>query len=351
MRVLRIAVPVLVAAIVAAAVSAALVYNRGLISADPVSRGPLPQAGQQEGAQNAAQRAAASVVRIETGFAASPAPGPVGRVGAGGSGVIIDGRGYVLTAEGAVAGAPRITVAVPGQKTMDARVVGSDPLTGLTVLKIDGSFKAVTLGGAGPLDTGNGIVVMAAPPALQLAVGAVASAHGSVAVDDARAPGSRRVLNDMLALDVAPRDGQLGAPLLDGAGRVVGVVIATGGTTWAADAANAQPDITQLIDGGKVSYPWLDFDYQQLSVSEAADRAVPGGVLVLKVVPASAADQAGLRPGDVVVSVSGQALDPAHPLARLVRGLAVRQSVTAVVHPGLGGADRNLNLTVDLVSQ
>ncbi|MEA2646877.1 MAG: serine protease Do [Chloroflexota bacterium] len=350
MRALRVAGPVLVAAVVAAVVSALVVYNRGLITGDPVSRGPLPQVGQQEGAQAAAQRAAASVVRIETGPASSPVPGPVGKVGAGGSGVIIDSRGYVLTAQAAVAGASRVTVAVPGQKTLDARVVGSDPLTGVTLLKIDGSFKAVTLGGAGPLDTGNGIVVMAAPPAIQLAVGAVALAHGTVSIDDAAAPGNHRTLNDVVALDVAARDGQLGAPLLDGAGRVVGVVIATGATTWAADATNAQPDVSQLIDTGRVSYPWLDFEYRQLSVSEAADRELPGGVVVLRVVPASAADQAGLRAGDVVVSVGGQVLDITHPLDRLVRGLAVRQSVTAVARPAQGGADRNLNLVVDLVS-
>jgi serine protease Do len=337
---------VLVAAIVAAGVST-LYYMTRPASTSQVGRGPLAAAGTQDGPQNAASKAAGAVVRVETGTASpSPTPGA-----SGGSGVVIDGRGYVLTAQTLVAGAPRISVVVPGQKPMDARVVGSDPLTGVCLLKVEASgLKALSLGNGGTLETGSGIVVMAAPPAFELAVGAVASAHGSTTIEDAAAPGHKRVINDVAALDVAPRDGQMGAPLLDGAGRVLGVVVASGTQSWAADIANAQPAVSQLQDTGRVAYPWLNFDYQQLSATEAGTRGVAAGVLVSRVTAGSPAEKAGLVAGDIVTSVAGQALDPAHPLERVLRGQAVHQTVAVAVHAAAGG-DRSLSLTVDLVSQ
>ncbi|HEV3233101.1 MAG TPA: S1C family serine protease [Candidatus Dormibacteraeota bacterium] len=348
MRLIRIGGIVLLAAVVAAVVSTVYYVTRP-VSTPQVGRGPLAQGSTQDGPQNAASKAAGAVVRVETGLA-SPASGPT--PGGAGSGVIIDSRGYVLTAQALVSGAPRISVTVPGQKPVDARVVGSDPLTGVSLLKIDGSgLKTLSLGNGGTLETGSGIVVMAAPPAFELAVGAVATAHASTGVEDAAAPGHRRVLNDIAALDIAPREGQLGAPLLDGAGRVLGVVVVAASQTWAADIANAQPAVSQLQDTGRVAYPWLNFDYQQLSATEAGSRGVGAGVLLLKVASGSSAEQAGLAAGDVVTSVAGQALDPGHPLERVLRGQAVHQTVSVAVHPGAGGNDRTVSLTVDLVGQ
>ena len=348
MRLLRIGGIVLVAAIVAAGVST-LYYLTRPANGTQVGRGPLAQVGTQEGPQNAASKAAGSLVRIETGPVPSAAPSP-GTASAGGTGVIVDSRGYVLTAQTLVAGASRIAVVVPGQKSVVARVVGSDPLTGTSLLKIDsGGLKALTLGDGSTLETGSGIVVMAAPPAFQLAVGAVATAHGSTSTDDPSAPGRKRVLNDVSALDVAPRDGQLGAPLLDGAGRVLGLVVSSGSQTWAADIANASPAISQLEDSGRVAYPWLNFDYQQLSATEAADRGVGNGVLVLKVAAGSPAEKAGLVAGDVVTAAAGQTLDPGHPLERVLRGQAVHQTVSVAVHPARG-SDKSISVTVDLVS-
>lgn len=348
-RALRLIGVGLIAAVVAAGVSTLYFMTRSS-NGQPVGRGPLPQVG-SEGPQNAAAKAAPSVVRIETGAAQSPAPGQAGSTAPGGTGVIVDSRGYVLTAQALIAGVSRIVVVVPGEKAVDARVVGSDPLTGVSLLKIDGSnLKALTLGNGSPLETGSGIAVMAAPPAFQLAVGAVATAHASTTTDDPSLPGRKRVLNDMAALDIAPRDGQLGAPLLDGAGRVVGLVVAGGSQSWAAEISNAQPSISQLQDTGHVSYPWLNFDFQQLSATDAGDRGVGAGVLVLGVTPDSAEQKAGLQAGDVVTAVAGQQLDAGHPLERVLRGLAVHQTISINVHPAAGGGDRLLSVPVDLVS-
>jgi serine protease Do len=262
--------------------------------------------------------------------------------------VVIDARGYVLTAEAVVAGASTIGVAVPGGKTVAASVVGSDPQDALTLLKVDSpGLHPLSTSGASQLANGAGVVVLAAPPYSQVAIGAVASVHASVAIADPSNPLRRRPLNDLLALDVAPRDGQLGAPVLDGAGRFAGMVVAAGTQAFAVDMTQAQPLVQQLVDGGRVTYPTLGFEYQQLSVSEASDHGVAGGVLVSSVEQPTA--DAGLAVGDVVVSANGTTLDPAHPLARLLRGLSVRQAVQLLVS-SRGGQPHQLTLFVQLVS-
>ncbi|HEY8739606.1 MAG TPA: trypsin-like peptidase domain-containing protein, partial [Candidatus Dormibacteraeota bacterium] len=275
MRILRILEVVLIAGVVAAAVSTLVALNRG--GSDQVGRTASLPGGQSSGSLAAMQRAQPSVVRVERSLRIPSS---------GGTGVVVDSRGYVLTAEAAVAGAGAVSVAVPGGTTVPARVVGSDPQAALTLLKIDApSLRPLSTTGSSALDSGSGVLVLAAPPYLQVAVGAVASVHASVAIPDPSDPTHKRALNDLLALDVASRDGQLGAPLLDAAGRLAGMVVASGPQLYAVDMSQVQADVQQLVDSGHVSYPTLGFDYQQLSVSEAADQAVAGGVLVVGVTP------------------------------------------------------------------
>jgi putative serine protease PepD len=339
---------IVVAALVATVVSFGVVMLLRQNAVQPVVRGPLPQVGQADGPQTAAQRAADSVVRIETGPApASPSPSP--SAPSGGSGAVVDSRGYILTATNVVGGAAAVSVVVPGNKTQSARVIGSDPLSGLTMLKVDlGNLKALQVSGGTPLETGSGIAVMGAPPGFQMAVGVVATAHTTVAIDDPAHPGMKRIINDVAALDVASRDGQLGAPILDGAGRLVGMVMAAGPQAYGADMADAQLAVQQLIDSGHVSYPSLGFEYRQLPATEAAARNVPAGVEVLSVTPASGAEQAGLATGDIVISVGGTNLDPAHPLVRQLRGMSVRQTAALSVRTPAG--TRSMSVAVTLVS-
>jgi serine protease Do len=347
-RILRLLGVVLIAGVTAAAVSTIVVLNRR--GPDQVGRGPLATGGQGNASLTAVQGAAPSVVRVERVGAASPPTGATPEPHAlGGTGVVVDARGYVLTAESLVAGAGELNVAVPGGKTVPARVVGSDPLNAITLLKIDGSgLHALSSAGVTTLDSGSGVVVLAAPPYPQVAVGAVASAHASATISDPSDPTRKRALNDLLALDVASRDGQLGAPLLDGSGRLAGMVVATGAQLYAVDMSLAAPDVQQLVDSGRVSYPTLGFDYRQLSVTEAADRDVPGGVQVVQVATGSPPAVAGVAVGDVVISANGTTLDPTHPLQRLLRGLAVRQGVSLVIKSGAGR--RTVTVDVQLVS-
>ena len=357
MRILRILGIVLVAAVVAAAVSTLVVLNHR--DAGPGTPGPVSPSGPDGGSLAAVQRAEPSVVRVERGPASAVQASPSAAAAAsgggvvpptpspGGTGVVIDGRGYILTAEAVVAGASTISAAIPGGRTVLATVVASDPQDALTLLKVDSAgLHPISTIAAPQLVNGSGVVVLAAPPYRQVAVGAVAGIHASVSIADPSDPSRRRPLNDLLALDVVPREGQLGAPVLDAAGRLAGVVVAGGTQAYAVDMTQAQPLVQQMIDLGHLTYPSLGFEYQQLSVTEAADRGVAGGVLVASV--ERAAREAGLVVGDLVLSADGTTLDPSHPLAHILRGAAVRQQVALAV----SGPDgpRKITLAVRLVS-
>ena len=136
--------------------------------------------------------------------------------------------------------------------------------------------------------------------------------------------------------------------MLDAAGRLAGMVVAAGAQLYAVDMTQAQALVQQLVDSGHASPPSLGFQYQQLSVSDAADLDVPGGVRVVSVETRAVAQ--GLTVGDIVISANGTTLDPIHPLSRILRGMAVKQTVTMVVRSPGGSARRNVSLDVQLVS-
>jgi S1-C subfamily serine protease len=346
-RLLRLLGVVAIIATVAGAVGT-VVYLR-LRPTQLQGRGPQVVAGQAEGAVNAAQKASPAVVRVSVG-SAGESTAPVPSPGSSRTGIVIDPHGYVLTAEAAIAGAPRVLVAVPGGSVQDARIIGTDPVTGLTLLKVDANnLKSLSLTSTSALEVGTGVVTLTAPPGAGLAEGAVASVALSVSVPDPERPGSTHYLNNLLSLDVSPRDGQLGAPLLDGSGRVVGMIVAVGTLDVAVDMSDALAGVQQLMERGHVSYPSLGFDYRQLTSSEAADRGVIAGVLVLAVPPGSGADSAGLHLDDVITTVNSTALDSAHPLQRVLRGLAVDQNAALTVHST--GPDRQLAVKVELVTR
>jgi serine protease Do len=333
-RLVRPIAVVLVTAAIAAAV-ATFVYTR--LRPTTIEGRGAPSGPVVAGNVSAVQKAAASLVRVETGSAPSIAPGEPARDAPGGSGVVVDSHGFVLTAGAVIAGAARVEVSVPGAKVYDARIVGSDPITGLSLLKIDATdLKAIDLAGDAVLQPGSGVVVVSAPPGPQAALGGIAGVSVSVSVDDPARPGRRRVMNDLVAVDLTQRESALGAAVVDGSGRMVAMVVDTAGGAWAVAASDAQPALQQLIESGRVNYPSLGLDYQQLSPSQSADRGITGGALVLAVPAGSAADQAGIIAGDVVTAINGTRLDSAHSLRRLLRDLPAGQAVNVSLKSATG---------------
>ena len=171
-------------AAVVAGVTSTLLYLR-LRPATIEGRGPQPTGAVVSGNAAAAQKALASVVRIKTGPAPAASAGQPVQEAPGGSGVVVDGRGFILTAEQVIAGSQDITVALPGGKSAGARVIGSDHVSGVSLLKVDISgLQAIDTSAGSALVPGTGVVVAAAPPGPQVMLGGVAGAPVSAVADD-----------------------------------------------------------------------------------------------------------------------------------------------------------------------
>jgi len=232
-----------------------------------------------------------------------------------GSGVIISPSGYILTNQHVVEAADEIEVALSDGKKLVAKVVGSDPETDLAVLKVDAqSLPAITLGQAEGMKVGDVVLAIGNPLGVgqTVTMGIVSALHRS---------GLRiNTFENFIQTDAAINQGNSGGALIDASGNLVGINTAilsqSGGSIgigFAIPVSIAKQVMEQLIATGAVTRGWVGVELQEIT-QELADSfklATTAGVLVAGVQRGSPADRAGIRPGDIVVTVDGRpVLDP-----------------------------------------
>ncbi|MBX5469764.1 MAG: trypsin-like peptidase domain-containing protein [Thermoleophilaceae bacterium] len=225
-----------------------------------------------------------------------------------GSGFVLDKRGYILTNAHVVSGSDRITVRFGDSRPVVARLVGTDPSTDLAVLKVDpGTVKLVPLplGDSGKVRVGDPAIAIGNPFGYDRTVttGIVSALQREI-----KAPNGFTI-NNVIQTDASINPGNSGGPLLDGAGRVIGInsQIATGGNGngsvgigFAIPINTAKSVVSQLIDKGKVAHAYLGISTAEITPSLARDLNLPTdrGALVQQVVKGGPAAKAGLRAGD-----------------------------------------------------
>ncbi len=234
-----------------------------------------------------------------------------------GSGFIMSSDGYIITNNHVVRKAEEIEVILEGGRKYTAKIVGTDPATDLALLKVDpqGPLPAVEMGDSSALAIGDGVFAIGNPFGLGHTVTAgIVSAKG-------RALGIGRYDN-FIQTDAAINPGNSGGPLFDYEGRVVGVntaVMARGqGLGFAIPINMAKTVVEHLKVHGKVIRGWLGIMIQDITpeISEALGINRDKGGLVSEVREGSPADKAGLRRGDVIVSVEDEEIQDAATLAR-----------------------------------
>lgn len=282
-----------------------------------------------------AARVAASVVKVVTqplGPADLLAP-PRGLA----VGFVAGSNGLVVTSAHAVRGATQLRLVLADGRLVEATVAASDPAHGVVVLQasvVQGltplSFPDAAA--AGPR-AGDLAVAVGSPPlaAVSVTAGTIRATGLEVAVDGA--PGG--LVDDAIAVDATADPADDGAPLLDAAGEVIGVVVAAAATAPPGLVALSGRAAAALVDragrGAGSPAPGFGAEAVVLDPATAAAYGVPPGALVRSVVPGGPADAAGLRPGDVVTAVSGTTIDRAHPFDAAVLGLGPGAQVTLTV--------------------
>jgi serine protease Do len=238
-----------------------------------------------------------------------------------GSGFIVDGNGIVLTNAHVVQNATEVTVKLTDRREFRAKVLGSDPATDVAVLRIDAhDLPAVRLGDANASRVGDWVVAIGSPFGFENSVTA-----GIVSAKSRSLPGDTYV--PFIQTDVAVNPGNSGGPLFNLAGEVIGInsqiYSRSGGyqgLSFAIPIDVALRVKDQIVATGHASHARLGVNVQTmnqaLAESFGLERAL--GALVSEVAPGSAADKAGLQPGDVVLKYNGSDVRDSGHLAAMV---------------------------------
>ncbi|MBC7132345.1 MAG: Do family serine endopeptidase [Roseovarius sp.] len=240
--------------------------------------------------------------------------GPVQRQMSAGSGVIVDAsRGHVLTNNHVIADATEIRVSLRDGRSFRAELVGTDPATDIAVLRIAADrLTAIETGNSDALLVGDYVVAIGNPFGLgQTVTLGIISALGRSGINP-------QGYEDFIQTDASINPGNSGGALVTLDGRLVGIntaIIAPGGggnvgVGFAVPVNMAMAVMAQLVEHGTVARGRLGVMIQDLGpdLAEAMGLEVPGGAVVSSVEPGSAADRAGLRPGDAITAIDGHAL-------------------------------------------
>ncbi|MGK6306244.1 DegQ family serine endoprotease [Variovorax sp. DT-64] len=238
-----------------------------------------------------------------------------------GSGFIVNADGIILTNAHVVKDASEVTVKLTDRREFRAKVLGSDPKTDIAVLKIDAkNLPTLQLGSTKDLKVGEWVLAIGSPFGFENTVTAgVVSAKGRSLPDDSYVP--------FLQTDVAINPGNSGGPLLNTRGEVVGInsqiYSRSGGYQGVSFAIPIDVAIRvkdQIVATGKVSHARLGVAVQEVNQAFADSFKLdkPEGALVSSIEKGGPADQAGLRPGDVIRKVDGEPIVASGDLPALI---------------------------------
>jgi len=276
-------------------------------------------------------------------------PGPDRRFGrqSQGSGFIVSADGTVVTNNHVVDKGDSVEVVLDDGRTLDAKVVGTDPKTDLAVLKItdEGVFPFVKFAGSTPR-VGDWVVAIGNPFGLGGTVTAgIVSARGR---DIGSGP-----YDDYIQIDAPVNRGNSGGPTFNLSGEVVGINTAifspSGGNVGIAFAIPSEPAqkvVAELKEKGSVQRGFIGVQIQPVTkeVAEAIGLKEARGALVAEAVKGSPAEKAGIRTGDTILAVEGQPIREARDLSRRIAGYAPGKTVQVTVFRD--GQERQVSLEI-----
>jgi serine protease Do len=250
----------------------------------------------------------------------NPQGGSPDRRGAG-SGFIFESDGYIITNHHVVDGADQIIVRMADRREFEAELIGSDPLSDIALLKIDGKdLPTLKTGESKSLRPGEWVVAIGSPFNFDQSVTAgIVSAKGRSTNQQQYVP--------FIQTDVAINRGNSGGPLLNMDGEVVGInswILSSGGgymgLSFSIPIETASRAIKQLREHGKVSRGLLGVQVGAVTreMAEAFGLERPVGALVNDVTQGSAAERAGIQPGDVILAFDGEEIEASGDLPPIV---------------------------------
>ena len=267
----------------------------------------------------------------------APSGPPVERQRQGlGSGVLVDANGYILTNHHVVDGADQIRVDLNDGRSLEARIVGSDPPSDLAVLKVDASnLPVLVLGDSDRTRVGDVVLALGNP----LGVGQTVT-MGIISAKGRQTGLSNGAFEDFLQTDAPINQGNSGGALVNVNGELIGInsqiLSPSGGSIglgFAIPSNMARTVVDQLVKSGRVRRGQLGIVVLKIPSEEATRMGVTQGpgVVVYQVQSGSGADRAGLRPGDVITSLNGQAVNDPNTFRNQIAGTPPGSEVTLTI--------------------
>ncbi len=283
---------------------------------------------------------AASMVGIQRKTKPGTAEGYPRFQGGAGSGFVITPDGFILTNNHVIQGAGAIEVLFADGGTAPADVVGGDPDTDTALVRAHTArLTPVQLGDSDLLRVGQLVVAMGNPFGLQATVttGVVSALRRTLRAT------TGRLIEDIIQTDAALNPGNSGGALLDSRGRVIGVntaiIAGANATGFAVPINTAKRVIPDLMREGRVVRGYIGLAGQTVPFPKAAAAryglAIPAGVQIVQIVPDGPAQKAGLKAGDVILSVDGKDAPSVDAIHRLLDGNAIgREALLRVLRRG-----------------
>ncbi len=250
-----------------------------------------------------------------------------------GSGVIIDKGGLILTNNHVIKDADEITVKFANKQEAKGKIVGTDPKTDLAVIRVSSKedLPVVALGNSDALHVGEWAIAIGNPFGLDhtLTVGVI-SATGRSEVGIA-------AYENFIQTDASINPGNSGGPLLNIRGEVIGIntaIVASGqGIGFAIPVNMARKVMGDLVKKGKVTRGWLGVGIQPLTpeLAKSFAMSVDEGILVNQVMPKSPAEAAGLKNGDLILSVDGKTVKDPRELQRIIAETEIGKSLELTI--------------------
>ena len=265
-----------------------------------------------------------------------------------GSGVIVSPEGYILTNQHVVDGADQIEVALADGRTATAKVIGIDPETDLAVLKINlPDLPTITLGRADQARVGDVVLAIGNPFGVgQTVTMGIISALG-------RNHLGINTFENFIQTDAPINPGNSGGVLVDVNGNLLGINTAiysrSGGSLgigFAIPVSTARTVLESIITTGSVTRGWIGVEPQDVTpeIAESFGLQQKSGAIVAGVLQGGPADKAGIRPGDILVSVNGEDIGDTTKLLNVVA--QIKPGATAKVHVVRKGKELNLNVVI-----
>jgi len=252
-----------------------------------------------------------------------------------GSGVIVSPEGYILTNHHVIEAADEIEIALADGRKAKARVIGSDPETDLAVIRVDmKALPTMTFGRSDHAKVGDIVLAIGNPFGVgQTVTMGIVSALG-------RTHMGINTFENFIQTDAAINPGNSGGALVDTSGNLIGIntaiVSRTGGSLgigFAITASVAKQIMEQIIQSGGVTRGWIGVEVQDLTpeLAESFKRPNTNGALIAGVLKGGPADQAGVKPGDILLTVEGKEVIDSSVMLDLIAALPPGKAAKVMV--------------------